>query len=110
MGAVGASKQERPFVYHRLAWGQRPAAWWDYEAPGMRRPSQGSTESLYGGAGVFKGRFKGIYNVKTMSDYPIYEDQSEYLERLNLLMPGEKEKIEKQEKAEADDLKGRGLR
>ena len=72
-----------------FAWGERPDAWWEFEAKEPRRlisnPCKFLTDTLAFGKHTGYG---GCEN----SEFPEYESQFEYLERLGLLLPGESEK------------------
>ena len=65
--------------------GTRPGAWWDYDAPEPRKLISGTFVA------VGNDLFRGI--PKRFEDKPVakWETEFQYLERLDLLFPGEKE-------------------
>jgi len=75
----------------RGGWGTRPAAWWDYEAPELRQLIQGKypSELLEHGYCFGAPRASG-YGCE-------WESQEEYLDRLGLLTPEEKESLAQEE-------------
>ena len=70
--------------------GRRPWAWWQFEAPEPRRRVGGVGTSILHPAGHNGSGVPSLYG----DDYdttnpPTYETEREFLERLNLLLPGE---------------------
>jgi hypothetical protein len=68
---------------------ERPAAWWDYEAPEPRRLLSGDPKGALPEKGLLKGKprfFKDYQTYQTL----IYETEKQYLIRLNLLNDVEK--------------------
>jgi len=72
--------------------GSRPFAWWLFQAPELRRERPGRVAALckqFGWQSVpadFRGPRYGMANPR----FPeLYETETEYLARLNLLLPGE---------------------
>jgi hypothetical protein len=65
--------------------GTRPGAWWDYDAPEPRKLISGTFVAI--GDDLFRGI------PKRFEDKPVakWETEFQYLERLDLLFPGEKE-------------------
>lgn len=68
-------------------YGERPFAWWIFEAPEPRR---------------IVGYFQGPNGGKPMA---IQETEADYIDRLDLWLPGEREKWEAQQ-AEIEKIKG----
>lgn len=80
--------------------GTRPLAFWKYEAPEPRRiiengqywkPAPGYEESWRGYFGMYACMLPAVKNLKIGQYSKHYESEYEYLKRLNLLLPGEKE-------------------
>jgi len=74
-----------------FSYGERPDAWWRYESKEPRRLLSGHceyvSETLWFGVPTGYG---GCDNI----EFPEYESQFEYLNRLDLLLPGESEKYD----------------
>ena len=94
--------------------GQRPVPWWLYEAPEQRKRLGGTGTPDFEVLNVYPTYEKGVpcmYITKSMQLYytqcnsafpgvaidpenpPVYETELEYLQRLNLLTPGEKKAL-----------------
>jgi hypothetical protein len=72
--------------------GARPAAWWNYESPERRRLLSGNADHILEWDPTFFGK---PYLVSSLEAHNFlkFETQPEYLDRLDLLLPGEKQKI-----------------
>ncbi len=70
--------------------GTRPESWWLYSAPELRRVS-GSFTQL---PGAQRCQSTGVpYGEPDWGDPPMVESQPEYLDRLNLWLPGERARV-----------------
>ena len=67
--------------------GSRPHGWWTHDSPGLRRRiGEKKSDDFHPGEVYVRGILvheKGVH----------YESQAEYLSRINLLFPGEREKL-----------------
>jgi len=76
-----------------FAWGERPDAWWRYDAPEKRQLIPGSPCWEFTTEETYFGLPCGVCGCKAKNyQFPEYESQFEYLQRLDLLLPGEAEK------------------
>lgn len=73
-----------------IGFGTRPAAWWSYDATEGRRMIAGDPDEIWPNSPLWLG----IPKLYTRPDHSCrFETQAAYLERLDLLLPGELEKI-----------------
>jgi len=96
MGLIGKNiKRQYPdyfFSSIAMPWGSRPWGWWQFEAPEPRRLLSGNPGFILKGEDYFFG-LPRLYTSAADHTTLTFESQPEYLERLNLLLPGEKRKI-----------------
>lgn len=95
MSLIGVNIKARypDFFYKGIAvpWGTRPWGWWEYESPQPRRLVAGDPAVIIDNGQFIFGRPR-FYRTKDHGCQ--FESQPDYLERLGLLLPGEKEKID----------------
>jgi hypothetical protein len=77
-----------------IPWGHRCWGWWEYEAPEPRLLLSGDPSLAMPELGLWFG-VPNYYQSQKAQESLVYESQPEYLERLGLLLPGEKVKLEK---------------
>ena len=94
------SRQGKDVGFLSFAWGERPRAWWDYEAPEPRRQIGGGDFEMIG-----EKMTKGIPSRQRHADVrnpPVFEGQLEYLKRLGLLFESEEEKVKEAARRERE--------